>query len=100
MAPGGDGWNSLEGVAQQEADLATVVALLAVALVAFGPVELRLDLPDAGHLLLLLRVEVRAGQLVSHGFGPAHRGQEHTRRENAKWLVHNTHAKGQADSKV
>lgn len=70
--PGGDGWDSLEGVAQQKADLPTVVALLAVALVALGPVELRLDLSDAGHLLLFLRVEVRAGKLVSHGLGPVH----------------------------
>lgn len=61
--------DSLEGVAQQEADLAAGVALLAFALVALGPVELRLDLSDAGHLLLLL-VEVGAGELVSHGFGP------------------------------
>lgn len=78
VPPASDGWDLLEGVAQQEADLSAVVALLAVALVALGPVELRLDLPDAGHLLLLLRVEVRAGQLVSHGFGPAHQREEHT----------------------
>lgn len=60
----------LEGVAQEEADLAAGVALLAFALVAFGPVELRLDLADAGHLLLLLGVEVGTGELVSHGLGP------------------------------
>lgn len=63
--------DSLEGVAQQEADLAAVVALFAFALVALGPVKLRFDLPDAGHLLLLLAVEVRTGELVSHGLGPA-----------------------------
>lgn len=66
----------LEGVAQQEADLAAVVALFAVALVALRPVELRLDLADAGHLLLLLGVEVGAGELVSHGFGPGHQSSE------------------------
>lgn len=60
----------LEGVAQEEADLATVVALFAFALVALGPVELRFDLPNAGHLLLLLSVEIRTGELVSHGLGP------------------------------
>lgn len=60
----------LEGVAQEEADLAAVVPLFAFALVALGSVELRFDLPDAGHLLLLLAVEIRAGELVSHGLGP------------------------------
>lgn len=61
--------DSLEGVAQQEADLAAGVALFAFALVALGPVELRFNLSNAGYLLLLL-VEIRAGELVSHGFGP------------------------------
>lgn len=61
--------DSLEGVAQQEADLAAGVALFALALIALGSVELRFDLSDAGYLLLLL-VEIRAGELVSHGFGP------------------------------
>lgn len=60
----------LEGVAQEEADLAAVVALFAFALVALGPVELRFDLPNAGYLLLLLAVEIRTGELVSHGLGP------------------------------
>lgn len=59
----------LEGVAQQEADLAAGVALLAFALIAFGPVKLRLDLPNAGDLLLILAMEIRAGELVSHGLG-------------------------------
>lgn len=66
----------LEGVAQQEADLAAVVALFAIALVALRPVELRLDLANAGHLLLLLGVEVGTGQLVSHGLGPGHQSSE------------------------
>lgn len=61
--------DSLEGVAQQEADLAAGVALFAFALIALGPVELRFNLSNAGYLLLLL-VEIRAGELVSHGFGP------------------------------
>lgn len=60
----------LEGVAQEEADLAAVVTLFAFALVALGPVELRFDLPNAGYLLLLLGVEIRTGELVSHGLGP------------------------------
>lgn len=60
----------LEGVTQEEADLAAVVALFAFALVAFGSVELRLDLPNAGDLLLLLSVEIRARELVSHWLGP------------------------------
>lgn len=66
----------LEGVAQQEADLAAVVSLFAVALVALRPVELRLDLADAGHLLLFLSVEVGTGELVSHGLGPGHQSSE------------------------
>lgn len=65
----GPNLDSLEGVAQQEADLAAGVALLALALIALGSVELRFDLSNAGYLLLLL-VEIRAGELVSHGFGP------------------------------
>lgn len=68
----------LEGVAQQEADLATVVALFAFALIPLGSVELRFNLANAGHLLLLL-VEIRAGELVGHGFGPKRRGKD-TRR--------------------
>lgn len=63
-------WDLLEGVAQEEADLAAVVALFAFALVALGSVELRFNLPNAGYLLLLLTVEIRAGELVSHGLGP------------------------------
>ena len=64
------GVNLLKGVAQEEADLATVVSLFAFALVALGSVELRLDLPNTGDLLLLLTVEIRTGELVSHGLGP------------------------------
>lgn len=60
----------LEGIAQEEADLATSVALLAFALIAFGSVKLRFDLTNAGYLLLLLSMEIRAGELVSHRFGP------------------------------
>lgn len=59
----------LEGVAQEEADLAAVVARFAFTLVALRPVELRFDLPNAGYLLLLL-VEIRTGELVSHGLRP------------------------------
>lgn len=66
----------LEGVAQQEADLAAVVALFAITQVALRPVELRLDLADAGHLLLLLGMEVGTGELVSHGLGPGHQSSE------------------------
>lgn len=83
--------DSLEGVAQQEADLAAGVALFAFALIAFGSVELRLDLPDAGDLLLLLAVEIRAGELVSHGFGPehAHNGTKGERLKNTHTKLHN-----------
>lgn len=60
----------LEGVAQEEADLAAGIALFAFALVALGSVELRFNLPNAGNLLLLFSMEIRAGELVSHGLGP------------------------------
>ncbi len=60
----------LEGVAQEEADLAAVVARFAFTLVALGSVELRFDLSNAGYLLLLLSMEIRTGELVSHGLGP------------------------------
>lgn len=60
----------LEGIAQQEADLAAVVALFALALVALGSIKLWFDLPNAGYLLLLLAVKIRTGELVSHGLGP------------------------------
>lgn len=63
----------LEGVAQEEADLAAGVALFAFALVAFGSVELRFNLPNAGYLFLLLSVEIGTGELVSHGLGPKQR---------------------------
>ncbi len=69
----------LEGVAQEEADFAAGVALFPFALVAFGPVELRFNLPDAGYLLLLLSMEIRTGELVSHGLGPK---QTHKSSEN------------------
>lgn len=69
------GVNLLEGIAQEEADLAAVVALFALTRVALGSVELRFDLPDAGYLLLLFTVEIRTGELVSHGLGPK---QTHT----------------------
>lgn len=83
--PDGPRSDLLEGVAQQEADLAAGVALFAFALIAFGPVELGLDLPDAGDLLLLLAVEIRAGELVSHGFGPE-------RAQNSRgWVTHPAH---------
>lgn len=62
----------LEGVAQEEADLAAVVALFTFTLVPLGSVELWFDLPNAGYLLLLFTVEIRTGELVSHGLGPKH----------------------------
>lgn len=71
--------DSLEGVAQEEADLATGVTLFTFTLVPFGSVELWLDLPNAGYLLLLLTVEIGAGELVSHGLRPKHsEGRGHT----------------------
>lgn len=60
----------LECVSQEEADFATVVPRFALAQVALGSVQLWFNLPDARHLLLLLAVEIRAGELVSHGLGP------------------------------
>lgn len=78
------GWiraDSLEGVAQKEADFAAVVALFAIALVSLAqPVKFWFDLPDAGQLLtLLLTMEIRAGELVSHGLRPGERPEgEHT----------------------
>lgn len=73
--------DSLEGVSQEEADFATVVALFAVPLVSLAQaVKFWLDLPNAGQLLaLLLTVEIRAGELVSHGLWPEERPEvEHT----------------------
>lgn len=78
----GPNLDSLEGVAQQEADLAAGVALFALALIALGSVELRFDLSNAGYLLLLL-VEIRAGELVSHGFGPKQNEYKVKIREHA-----------------
>lgn len=79
------GWiraDSLEGVAQKEADFAAVVALFAIALVSLAqPVQFWFDLPNAGQLLtLLLTMEIRAGELVSHGLRPRERpeGEQHT----------------------
>lgn len=62
----------LKGVAQEEADLAAVVTLFTFTLVPLGSVELWFDLPNAGYLLLLLTVEIRTGELVSHGLWPKH----------------------------
>ncbi len=76
-------WNrvdSLEGVAQEEADFAAGV-LFAIPLVSLAqPVKFWFDLPNAGQLLtLLLTMEIRAGKLVSHGLRPGERPEgEHT----------------------
>lgn len=72
--------DSLEGVAQEEADFAAGV-LFAIALVSLAqPVKFWFDLPNAGQLLtLLLTMEIRAGKLVSHGLRPGERPEgEHT----------------------
>ena len=75
----------LEGVAQEEADFAAGVALLAITLFALPQsVQLWFDLPNTGHLLtLLLAMEIWTGELMSHGLRPA----EKTETVQPSWVT-------------
>lgn len=65
--------DSLKGITQEKADLAAGVAQFALTLVTLWSVELWFDLPNTGHLLFLFTMEIRTGELLSHGLGPTQR---------------------------